>query len=132
MAPSKYSPSSHRIQTMDVYQRCENPGILNPHFVHPPATLHPRSERVQYFCPTVYTLHPRSPITPATAIICFTVTSFAACDVPYCNLDDRHHHQLICFVCDLFLDTRTLIHKCGDKTPITTIPTINSSSNDSY
>jgi len=33
VAPSNYSPSSHRLRTTDVYQRCMNPGILNPNFV---------------------------------------------------------------------------------------------------
>ena len=36
----KYSPSSRRLQTMDVYQWCANPGILNPYFVHPPFCIH--------------------------------------------------------------------------------------------
>jgi len=33
VVPSKYSPVSHDLQTMEVYQRCANPAILNVHFV---------------------------------------------------------------------------------------------------
>jgi len=48
--------------------------------------------------------HFASTLTPASAITHFTVTSFAACDKAYCNLDDR---LLVLFAMS-FLDTRIL------------------------
>jgi len=59
--------------------------------------------------------HIASTLTPASAITRFTVTSFAAWDEAYCNLDDRF---LVLFAMS-FIDTRILIRKCRN------IPTSN-------
>ena len=88
-ATSKYSPSSHRLR----------PRLFTSDVRIPEFWIHISS-----------THHSASTLMSVSAITRFTVTSFAACDVAYCNLHDRF---LVLFAMS-FLDTRILIRKCSN------------------